>query len=48
MATDQEPDSALYRHADALDPLNRSVPLEQKLAAIHEALYAQVDFVDRI
>jgi HD-GYP domain-containing protein (c-di-GMP phosphodiesterase class II) len=38
----------LYGHADALDALNRSVPLEQKLAAIHEALYAQVDFVDRI
>ncbi len=48
MATEQEPDSGLYGHADALDPLNRSVPLEQKLAAIHEALYAQVDFVDRI
>ncbi len=48
MATEQESDSGLYRHADALDPLNRSVPLEQKLAAIHEALYAQVDFVDRI
>lgn len=48
MATEQGPDSGLYGHADALDPLNRSVPLEQKLAAIHEALYAQVDFVDRI
>lgn len=48
MATEQDPDSGLYGHADALDPLNRSVPLEQKLAAIHEALYAQVDFVDRI
>src|SRR3990172_4453495 len=48
MATEQEPDSGLYAHADALDALNRRVPLEQKLAAIHEALYAQVDFVDRI
>lgn len=48
MATEQEPEPGLYGHADALDPLNRSVPLEQKLAAIHEALYAQVDFVDRI
>ena len=48
MATEQEPDSGLYGHADALDALNRSVPLEEKLAAIHEALFAQVDFVDRI
>ncbi|HUN69886.1 MAG TPA: HD domain-containing phosphohydrolase [Burkholderiales bacterium] len=48
MATEQEPDPGLYGHADALEPLNRSVPLEEKLAAIHEALYAQVDFVDRI
>ena len=48
MATKEDPDSGLYGHADALDPLNRSMPLEQKLAAIHEALYAQVDFVDRI
>jgi len=48
MATEQEADSGLYAHADALDVLNRSVPLEEKLAAIHEALFAQVDFVDRI
>jgi len=48
MATEQVPESGLYGHADALDPLNRSVPLEEKLAAIHEALFAQVDFVDRI
>jgi HD-GYP domain-containing protein (c-di-GMP phosphodiesterase class II) len=46
MAT--EPASGLYGHADALDALNRSVPLEQKLAAIHEALYVQMDFVERI
>src|ERR1019366_2551053 len=48
MVADFEPDSGLYSHADALDALNRSVPLEQKLAAIHEALYAQMNFVDRI
>jgi HD-GYP domain-containing protein (c-di-GMP phosphodiesterase class II) len=48
MATDPEPDAGLYWHADTLDALNRSVPLEQKLTAIHEALYAQVNFVDRI
>lgn len=48
MATKEDPESGLYGHADALDPLNRSVPLEQKLAAIHEALFAQLDFVDRI
>ena len=45
---EQEPDSGLYRHADPLDTLNRSVPLDQKLASIHEALYADLDFVDRI
>ncbi len=43
-----EPDSGLYGHADPLDQLNRSVALEQKLAAIHEALYAHIEFVDRI
>src|ERR1035437_749397 len=48
MMADFEPDSGLYSHGDALDALNRSVPLEQKLAAIHEALYAQMNFVDRI
>src|SRR3970040_2345840 len=48
MVADFKPDSGLYRHADALDALNRSVPLDQKLAAIHEALYAQMNFVDRI
>jgi HD-GYP domain-containing protein (c-di-GMP phosphodiesterase class II) len=45
---DHEPDSGLYEHADPLDALSRSVPLEQKLASIHEALRAQLDFVDRI
>ncbi len=45
---EHEPDSGLYRHADPLDALNRSVPLDQKLASIHEALYAHLDFVDRI
>ena len=48
MVTDFKADSDLYLHADALDALNRSVPLDQKLAAIHEALCAQMDFVDRI
>ena len=48
MVADFEPDPGFYTHADALDTLNGSVPLEQKLAAIHEALYAQIDFVDRI
>src|ERR1017187_1270898 len=45
---EHEPDSGLYEHADPLDVLNRSVPLEQKLASIHEALYAQIECVDRI
>ena len=43
-----ELDSGLYAHDDPLDALNRSVSLEQKLAAIHEALYTHIEFVDRI
>ncbi len=43
-----EHDTGLYVHEDPLLALNRSLPLDQKLAAIHEALYAQFDFVDRI
>lgn len=43
-----EKDDALFGHADPLDALNRSVPLEQKLVSIHESLYAQAEFVDRI
>jgi HD-GYP domain-containing protein (c-di-GMP phosphodiesterase class II) len=38
----------MFEHADALQLLDSSQPLERKLAAIHEALYAQVDIVDRI
>ncbi len=45
---EREPDAGLYRHADPLDVLNRSVPLDQKLASIHESLYGEVGFVDRI
>ena len=45
---ESEPHSGLYDHADPLDTLNRSVPLDQKLASIHEALSAQIEFVDRI
>lgn len=45
-----EPDSRteVHWHADALEALNGSLVLEDRLAAIHEALYAQLDFVDRI
>ena len=43
-----EPERGLYEHADPLEALNRSVPLEHKLAAIHEALYRHIEFVDRI
>ncbi|MDD5175041.1 MAG: HD-GYP domain-containing protein [Sterolibacterium sp.] len=43
-----EPDRELYKHADPLDTLNQSVPLDQKLAAIHEALVTQIELVDRI
>jgi HD-GYP domain-containing protein (c-di-GMP phosphodiesterase class II) len=45
---ESEPAGGLYEHADPLDTLNRSVPLDQKLASIHEALYAHIEFVDRI
>jgi len=38
----------LYTHADPLDTLNRSVALDAKLAAIHEALYLAIGCVDRI
>ena len=38
----------MFEHADALQALDSSQPLERKLAAIHEALYAQVEIVDRI
>ena len=43
-----ETDGGLYEHADALQALNGSVALDAKLAAIHEALAAQIDSVDRI
>jgi HD-GYP domain-containing protein (c-di-GMP phosphodiesterase class II) len=45
---EREPDSGLFEHADPLDALNRSVTLDEKLASIHEALYAQIEFVERI
>ncbi|HUX25598.1 MAG TPA: HD domain-containing phosphohydrolase [Burkholderiales bacterium] len=45
---ENEPDNELFEHPDALDALNRGVSLDEKLAAIHEALYAQIGFVDRI
>jgi len=45
---EREADSGLYAHADPLNALNGSVPLDHKLAAIHEALAAQIDSVDRI
>jgi len=45
---ESEPESELFEHADALDALNRGVSLDEKLAAIHEDLYAQIGFVDRI
>ena len=45
---ERESDSELFEHADPLDTLNRSASLDKKLAAIHETLYAQIAFVDRI
>ena len=40
--------AGFFGHADPLDTLNQSAPLERKLASIHEALYPQARFVDRI
>jgi len=48
MVTERDPDTGFYAHADPLDALNRSVPLDQKLASIHESLFAELDFIDRI
>ena len=48
MVSEHNPDNRLYGHADPLEILNRSVSLDQKLASIHEALYRELDFVDRI
>ncbi|MBI3376681.1 MAG: HD-GYP domain-containing protein [Betaproteobacteria bacterium] len=45
---ENEPQAALYQHADPLDALNRSLPLERKLLAIHEALSAEFEFIHRI
>ena len=36
-----ELDTSIYAYADSLDVLNKGMPLDQKLAAIHEALFAQ-------
>lgn len=38
----------LFAHDDPLQALNGTLALEQKLAAIHEALSAELEFVDRI
>lgn len=41
-------DESIYAHVDSLDLLNKPARLEQKLAAIHESLFAHADFIDRI
>jgi HD-GYP domain-containing protein (c-di-GMP phosphodiesterase class II) len=38
----------MFEHEDALGALDRAARLEDKLAAIHEALYAQLGLVERI
>ena len=38
----------MFSHVDRLKALNESVSLQQKLAAIHDVLRAELDFVDRI
>ncbi len=40
--------SEFHTHVDSLDMLNKSISLEKKLASIHKALHAELDFVDRI
>ena len=45
---DEESRQGLHWHADPLEALNGSLSLEAKVAAIHEALYSQLEFVDRI
>ncbi|MBV2235711.1 MAG: HD domain-containing protein [Sterolibacterium sp.] len=42
------PNINLYAHADLLAELNGSQPLDQRLAAIHEALYTMIGCIDRI
>jgi HD-GYP domain-containing protein (c-di-GMP phosphodiesterase class II) len=42
------PRTELYSHTDPLDILNKSIPLDEKLAAIHESLYGELEFIDRI
>ncbi len=38
----------MFSHVDRLKALNEGVSLQDKLAAIHEAVRAELDFVDRI
>jgi HD-GYP domain-containing protein (c-di-GMP phosphodiesterase class II) len=45
---EEELRQGLHWHQDALEALNGPLALEAKVAAIHEALYAQLEFVDRI
>ena len=42
------PSNDLYTHVDPLETLNESAPLDAKLAAVHETLYAELGAVDRI
>ncbi|MBP9219108.1 MAG: HD domain-containing protein [Sterolibacterium sp.] len=46
--TERPQDTSQYPHADLLAPLNGSDPLDQRLTAIHEALYTMSGCVDRI
>lgn len=38
----------MFSHVDRLKALNEGVPLQEKLAAVHEAVRAELEFVDRI
>lgn len=41
-------DAGFYEHIDTLDIINKSIPLDEKLAVIHAAIYAELNFVERI
>lgn len=39
---------SLFEHQDALETLNRSIPLADKLAFVHDFLRRRYDFIDRV
>lgn len=39
---------SLFEHHDALETLNRNIPLAEKLAFVHDFLRGRYDFIDRV